>query len=60
MLYLLHKMNGDTNMDIIHIRIATIYRKLLKITAAERNISMTQLMGEILSEYFGKTKGITE
>ena len=47
-------------MDIIHIRIDTIYRKLLKITAAERNISMTQLMGEILSEYFRKIKGITE
>ena len=43
-------------MDIIHIRIDSKYRTLLKITAAERNISMTQLMGEILTEYFEESK----
>ncbi len=45
-------------MDIIHIRVDKKYRQLLKIIAAERNISMTQLMGEILTEYFGRAKRV--
>ena len=45
-------------MDIIHIRIEKKYRQLLKILAAERNISMTQLMGEILTEYFWRQRGL--
>lgn len=48
----------EIQMDIIHIRIEKKYRQLLKILAAERNISMTQLMGEILTEYFSETKRV--
>lgn len=45
-------------MEVIHIRIPLDIRKQLRVLAAEREMSMTQLMGEILAEYFGKIKRV--
>lgn len=47
-------------MEMFHVRILIEYKQRLKIEAATRRISMTRLMGEILDEYFGKTRGITK
>lgn len=43
-------------MEMLHIRTEKKFHTLLKITAAERKISMTRLMGEILTKYFSETK----
>lgn len=44
-------------MDFIHIRVPSDVRQQLKIVAATRNISMTQLIGELIKEYLSEKKG---
>nr|DAF65597.1 MAG TPA: hypothetical protein [Caudoviricetes sp.] len=44
-------------METIHIRVSKDIRKQLRILSAETDKTMTQLMGEIISEYLGKIKG---
>lgn len=45
--------------QLIHIRIDTESHKRLKIEAAERRISVTQLMREIITGYFFESKRVT-
>lgn len=44
-------------MEIIHIRVPKEVRQQFKVVAATLGKSMTQLMGELITEYLRKIKG---
>lgn len=46
-------------MELLHIRIDTEFHRRLKIEAAERRISVTRLMREIITGYFREGKRAT-